>query len=479
MPSPALEIGLFAVMVAGGVTPIYASPRRSSYHLLNSAAFAAFAILGPDAFRLVLASASASALLLLGSASTAAGGRLRRHLHPDGLRPATTLARLGLDVVFLGLALLAAWGVHLALARGGFPLPLARFSDLLAFMACSATFSSAMAVLIEGYHHFFSAPVPEASAVPRELAFLPSDAPLYRLMLVSGSSLQILAQFLYLSYGVGALLFALGWFALAIRVHAALLEERQRLHRAFRELEASQRALAVNELGGRIVHQTRHQLGLIGISTHLIREGLESARPDRAKILEQLGRLDGVASALRRMLSEALESPRGGDEGEAPSAPPAPPRALAVRETVYEEVERLRGKAEQLGVQLILEPGAPGLVHRADADPEPLGQGVFNVVENALAAARGVVRVRLEEAAGEVIVVVEDDGPGMPAEILRRAGDPFVTTREDGSGIGLFLAAAAAKRWGGRLAFENRPEGGLRVRFHLPAAGRNPPAPQR
>jgi len=73
MPSPSLEIGLFAVMAAGGVAPIYASPRRSSYHLLNSTAFAAFAILGPDCFRLVLAAAAASALVLLGSASTAAG----------------------------------------------------------------------------------------------------------------------------------------------------------------------------------------------------------------------------------------------------------------------------------------------------------------------------------------------------------------------------------------------------------------------
>jgi signal transduction histidine kinase len=135
-------------------------------------------------------------------------------------------------------------------------------------------------------------------------------------------------------------------------------------------------------------------------------------------------------------------------------------------------VERLRGKAEQLGIQLVLEPGTAGLVPQPDADTEPLGQGVFNIVENAIAAARGVVRVRLEEGDGEVLVVVEDDGPGMSSDILRRAGDPFVTTKEDGTGIGLFVAAAAAKRWGGRLAFENRPEGGLEVSFHLPAAQR-------
>jgi signal transduction histidine kinase len=325
-----------------------------------------------------------------------------------------------------------------------------------------------MAVLNEAYHHFFSAPVPQASAVPRELAFLPSDAPLYRLMLVSGSSLQILAQFLYLSYGEAALFFALGWFALAIRVHEALLKERLRLHRAFRELEASHRALAGGEPTARIVHQTRHQLGLIGISTHLIREGLRSARPDRAKILEQLGRLDGVVAALRRMLSEAQEPPRGGEEADAPERPPAP--VLSLRDLVNEEVERLRGKAQQLGVALVLRPGPAGLLPRPGGDTEPLGQGIFNVIENALAAARRSVCVLVEDAEAEVRVVVEDDGPGMPADVLRRAGEPFVTTKEEGTGLGLFVAAAAARRWGGSLTLENRREGGLRAIFRLPRA---------
>lgn len=471
MAWPGLELGLLVAMAVGGIAPTYASPRRSVFHLLNSAAFAAFAILGLECLRLVLPAALASALVLAATFAIAGGG-LRRRLVPEGLRLPGAVARLAVAVLFLALALLAAAGANRWLGDRPFPLPLTSLADLFAFIGTATVFGCVLAALNEAFHHRFSPPIPQAAALPRDFSFLPSDAPLYRLMLVSGSSLQVLAQFLYLSYGVVGLFFALGWFALAIRVQAELLKERLRLNRAFRELEASQRALVVGELTGRIVHQTRHQLGLLRISTHLIREGLKAELPDRAKILEQIARVDGVVAALGRMLSEALGG-RSEAEVAEPAAELAPAQAVSLRAIVQDEVERLRGKAEQLGVGLRLEPGPPGWIEGAAQEIEPIAQGLFNVVDNALGAARGLVRVVLEEAGSELRVVVEDDGPGMASEILERAGEPFVTTKDDGTGIGLFVAAAAAKRWGGRMSVENRREGGLRVSFTLPLARRD------
>lgn len=466
MPWSPFELGLFLFLVAGGVSPLQASPRRSSYHLRNSTAFAVFAVCGLDSLRLILPAALASGLLVLGAAQV--GSRVGRLVLPAGLRATSATARLLRDTAFLTAGLSLASVIYGWLGDGSYPVPLAHARDLGVFIATSTGFSVTVAALNEIYYRFLTDPVPEAVAVSRELSFLPSDAPLYRLMLVSGSSLQILAQIAYLSYGETALLVMLGWFVLSIEVHATLLKERLRLHVAFRALEASQRALAAGEITGRIVHQTRHQLGLIGISTHLIREALRSGPLERVKVVAQLDRLDGVVTALRGMLSEELGARRE-DAPDRVAPPEAERRELAVVDLVREEVERLQGKAEQLGVSLAFVALTPGLVAGSTAEAEPLAQGIFNVLENALAVARRSVSVRLRDEAGDVLLVVEDDGPGMPPDILGRAAEPFVTTKEDGSGMGLFIAAAAARRWGGGLFFENREAGGLRVTFRLPA----------
>jgi signal transduction histidine kinase len=468
MPWPyAAAIVLFLVL--GGLLPVRASRRRSSFHLRNSTAMALFFIMGLDSLRFVLP----SVLVCLVFLAVAARRRRRRSLFrrlvlPPGSTFARTSLRLLLDTAFLVTGLFAGWWVYRRLGGGQLPFPLAVIRDVLVFMATSTALSLAIAVQNEFYYRLFSDPVLEASSVPKELAFLPSDAPLYRLMLVMGTPLQLVAQFFYLSYGLPGLLGALLWFALAIALHGALLKERLRLHRVFRELEASQRALILGEVSGRIVHQTRHQLGLIGISTHLIREAMKDAAPDRARILTQLEQLDGVAREMRRMLSEDLEARRGEDAPE-PSEERRPEgKPVSLRDLVREEVERLRGRAEERGLELIVEAESSGLVAGSPSSAEKLSQGIFNVVENALAAARRSVSVRLVEDGALVSLIVTDDGPGIPPEILPRAAEPFVTTKDEGSGMGLFLATAAAARFGGELVLENQPRGGLRATFRLP-----------
>jgi signal transduction histidine kinase len=291
-------------------------------------------------------------------------------------------------------------------------------------------------------------------------------------MLVMGTPLQLLAQFFFLSYGPLGLVCALLWFALASALHGVLLEERLRLNRAFRELEASQRALILGEVSARIVHQTRHQLGLIGISTHLIRDALQERTPERAKIRAQLERLDGVTRDLSRMLSDDLGARRpeeaAEDVLETAEHRGREAKRVSLRQLVQEEVERLMGRAEERGLALTVEAERPGLVTGSLANAESLGQGIFNVVENALAVARTFVSVRLVEEGTMISLSVTDDGPGIPSEILPRAAEPFVTTKDEGTGMGLYLARAAAARFGGELLLENQPHGGLRATFRLP-----------
>jgi C4-dicarboxylate-specific signal transduction histidine kinase len=105
-----------------------------------------------------------------------------------------------------------------------------------------------------------------------------------------------------------------------------------------------------------------------------------------------------------------------------------------------------------------------------------LAQVLLNLLVNAgdaLEEARvqgGEVRVTGVVQGDKVTLLVEDNGPGFPPEVLPRLFESFFTTKgpEKGTGLGLSLSREMVERFGGRLTAENRPEGGARLRLELP-----------
>lgn len=108
--------------------------------------------------------------------------------------------------------------------------------------------------------------------------------------------------------------------------------------------------------------------------------------------------------------------------------------------------------------------------------PASLRRAVRNLVENALAYG-GSARVALLAAPGELRVVIEDDGPGVPEALQERVFEPFVrleTSRSretGGTGLGLAIARTIARGHGGDILLRNRPAGGLEATLVLPADG--------
>lgn len=109
------------------------------------------------------------------------------------------------------------------------------------------------------------------------------------------------------------------------------------------------------------------------------------------------------------------------------------------------------------------------------ARPLALKRALANLLENAIKYG-GQARAILIEADGEVAIIVEDDGPGIPPADFERVFQPFVRLEESrnrdtgGSGLGLAVARAAARAHGGDIHLENMPQGGLRVKLTLPRA---------
>ncbi|MEZ5420046.1 MAG: ATP-binding protein [Vicinamibacterales bacterium] len=120
-----------------------------------------------------------------------------------------------------------------------------------------------------------------------------------------------------------------------------------------------------------------------------------------------------------------------------------------------------------------LEVALPASPRPIVAPAEPLRQVVVALVQNAFDASAPdqTVRLRLDQADG-VRVEVEDDGHGMSDELTARVGEPFVTTKPDGAGLGLglFLARAFAEQMGGALHVRSAEGRGTSVVLELPTS---------
>ncbi len=96
---------------------------------------------------------------------------------------------------------------------------------------------------------------------------------------------------------------------------------------------------------------------------------------------------------------------------------------------------------------------------------EPLVQSLVALIRNGLDASPAEATVVLEGATGPagLTLTVRDHGPGIPADVLARVGDPFFTTKQPGRGLGLgvFLARAFVESRGGGLGLESTPSGTL------------------
>jgi len=107
-----------------------------------------------------------------------------------------------------------------------------------------------------------------------------------------------------------------------------------------------------------------------------------------------------------------------------------------------------------------------------EADPELLEQALINLMKNAVEAVRGrkgaAVRLAMRLEESQVALIVEDNGPGIPAEDPEAVFVPFFTTKSGGSGVGLTLARQIALAHGGRLEHSPRRGGGAVFRLVLP-----------
>jgi signal transduction histidine kinase len=229
---------------------------------------------------------------------------------------------------------------------------------------------------------------------------------------------------------------------------AALKRQRQALVQA-------ERLAAIGKMAAQVAHEIRNPLNAIALNVELIEEEIELGSPgDVAPMLtavkREVGRLTEVTDDYLRFAR--LPSPRRESVD----------LAAAANDLVRFQAEEARRR----GVAVSIE--APASVP-AQADPDQLRQALLNLLRNAVEAAGegGHVTVHVQAGGGRARLVVSDDGPGVATEDAERVFEPFYSSKDHGTGLGLALARRVAEAHGGTLSLEPMPPGHPGARFLL------------
>lgn len=199
------------------------------------------------------------------------------------------------------------------------------------------------------------------------------------------------------------------------------------------------------------------------------RKSVEPVATDSTDIIERLEKYLDVAKGeitrLDYIVSQFLQAIR-----------PVPPRLkpAAINEVVRETLELLRPEIDNRGV--ILREKLPGHLPATPMDAGQIKQALMNLIKNALQAMTKGGQLSLATGAGSdfLWVSVSDTGGGIPQEQINRIFEPYYTTKEKGSGLGLMIVQRIVREHGGRIELESRGKEGTTFRICLPLQERRP-----
>jgi two-component system, NtrC family, sensor histidine kinase HydH len=235
---------------------------------------------------------------------------------------------------------------------------------------------------------------------------------------------------------------------------ARLAKVYEELQDNFERMKRAERLYALGQLSAGLAHEIRNPLASIAGAVGILRR----RRCSEEKAAECLEILSTECQRVNRLLTSFLEFAR-----------PRPPNFQTVSvESVFGSVLGLAEHAVDDAPIRLRGDTPSGLV--LDCDPEQLSQVLLNLVINAIQAMPdgGEVLLSARVTDGMVVIEVQDEGCGVSEPDMEHLYDPFFTTKENGTGLGLPVAHQIVAQLGGSLSAENRPGGGMTFSVRLP-----------
>jgi signal transduction histidine kinase len=228
------------------------------------------------------------------------------------------------------------------------------------------------------------------------------------------------------------------------RLYQDLRQSHHELVNAQSEVIRKTRMAAMGEIAAVVAHEARNPLGALNNCVKLLRDNPHLTGEDA----ELLTIMEGESKRLNDIVSDFLAFGR-----------PRPPQFASV--DLHELIDgtwALLRRDDRCSPSIVFERRYDATLPPVTADRDQLRQVFWNLLLNAAQAMRSGGTLTLETSRTEdrVEVIVRDTGPGIPANILPRIFEPFVTSRSGGTGLGLAIVRRIVEDHGGRITVTAR-----------------------
>ncbi|HUJ58855.1 MAG TPA: ATP-binding protein [Kofleriaceae bacterium] len=233
------------------------------------------------------------------------------------------------------------------------------------------------------------------------------------------------------------------------------------LKTAKERLVIAERIAAWQDIARRLAHEIKNPLTPIQMAMDTLRKSYKKHHPEFGEILdESTETVLEEADRLKRIVAEFSDFAR---------MPKPEFQRVDLNDIVRSSLALYQGSTT---VDTRLAPDLPLL----DADKGQLTQVLLNLVENSRDAINGrdggriAVTTRRGDAGDRALLVVEDNGPGVPGELKDKVFAPYFTTKQTkgGTGLGLAIVHRIVSDHGGRITISDAPGGGARFTIELP-----------
>lgn len=204
---------------------------------------------------------------------------------------------------------------------------------------------------------------------------------------------------------------------------------------------------AIGMLAGNIAHELNNPLtGLRSLTQVLLQE-----TPASGNLHSDLVEIEKATARSQRIIKNLLDFSKGEDQ---------PAEYVSVDEVVERTLPMLKSALRNHRLEVDLQTLSASVF----VEPHLLQQVVFNLINNACQAMKDPGRLSVSTGVkdGQISINIEDTGPGIPPDILRRIFEPFFTTKKEGhgTGLGLSMSKSIIEKFGGTIQFRNvEPQG--------------------
>jgi PAS domain S-box-containing protein len=229
-------------------------------------------------------------------------------------------------------------------------------------------------------------------------------------------------------------------------------------------LRRAESLASLTTLAAGVAHEIKNPLGSLSIRVQLLRKAMRAKElPSKETMEGHLAVIEEEMERLNRIVVDFLFAVRPVNVQPLDSDPNALVREIA--ELMAPEIERA-------GIALSLDLADPAPI--VPLDTRYMKQALLNLVKNSLAATGpgGALELSTSLQDGELRLGVEDDGEGIPSEHLSKIFEPYFTTKENGTGLGLTLTYKIVKEHGGDVSVVSESGKGTKVVVSIPVPQR-------